>query len=110
MERQAERLSLQPAERMEEPVPHPVKGATQVGASRVWEWQSVCGSAGMIRVVKVFSHLGVCEPRLPEGGIGAFAVRSDVQRLAWRVMQIGGKFGFPVGHNGDSFFISKQQS
>jgi len=53
----------------------------------------------MVGVTEVFTDLGcVGEPGAVEGGVRAFAMRFDVQRLARRVVEVGGEFSFPEVH------------
>ncbi len=82
-------------QRVAESIADAIECATEVCRQRPWKGEPVGSGAGVIGELEVFAHLGVGEAGLTEGGIGAFAVRADVEALAGRIVKVGAEFAFP---------------
>jgi len=56
----------------------------------------------MIGVSEIVADFRIGKTRLRECSVRPLAVGANVKRLAWRVVQVGGKFAFPEVHEEES--------
>ena len=87
-----------PTEWMAECIADAIEATSEAAGTRPWERQAVRRSPGVVGVGEVVANLRVHKSGAVECHVGAVSVRADIQRLARRIMQVGGELSFPVGH------------
>ena len=82
---------------MQKAVPNSVK-STLKPRTESWKREAIHGSSRMIGVGEVVTNFRIDKTGLAERCVRPLTVGANVERLARWVMQVGGKFLFPVRH------------